>query len=230
MEPTRIVVWNERRQDRGEEAVRAVYPHGIHAPIVAHFNAKSGFSASAATLDEPEHGLPAERLRKTDVLIWWGHRAHHEVDEQVVDRIERRVREGMGLIVLHSAHFSKIFERLMGTSCRLHHWKVNGGWERLWPVDPEHPIARGLPYGYEIPIEEMYAEPFAVPPPDELVFLSSFQSGEVFRSGAVWRRDRGKIFYFRPGHETYPVYHDPVILDTLVRAAEHVGNAPETVC
>ncbi len=220
----RVVVWNEHLQDRTEETVRSVYPAGIHAPIVSFLNRQPGLSASAATQDQPAHGLPPERLEQTDVLIWWGHRLHHEVDNGVVAQIERRVHQGMGLIVLHSAHFSKIFERLMGTTCRLHHWKVNGGWERLWAVAPAHPIAEGLPYGYEIPVEEMYAEPFDVPPPDELVFVSSFKSGEVFRSGAVWHRGQGKVFYFRPGHETYPVYHDPVILATIARAVHYLAH------
>ena len=180
--------------------------------------------ASTATLQEPEHGCTEERLAETDVLVWWGHAAHDKVDDAIVERIAARVWEGMGLIVLHSGHFSKIFKRLMGAPCALH-WREAGERERLWVVNPGHPIAKGLPPYFELEYEEMYGEPFSVPEPLETVFVSWFQGGEVFRSGLTYRRGAGNIFYFRPGHETYPTYHDKTVGQVLRNAVNWAYNA-----
>lgn len=197
---TRVTVWNEFRQERSDPPVRAVYPDGIQAAIADGLG-DAGFEVRIATLDEPEHGLTHAVLADTDVLTWWGHVAHTEVDDAVVERVHQRVLDGMGLIVLHSGHFSKIFKRLMGTSCDLK-WREAGEHERLWVVDPSHPIAEGLGESFVIEHEEMYGEHFDIPAPDGLVFVSWFQGGEVFRSGCCYQRGRGRIFYFRPGHET----------------------------
>jgi trehalose utilization protein len=176
-------------------------------------------AVSTATLQEPDHGLGPERLRDTDVLTWWGHLAHDQVSDDVVRRVQARVLEGMGLIVLHSGHHSKIFRALMGTTCSLT-WREADERERLWVCNPGHPIARGIGRYFELPMEEMYGEPFAVPAPEEQVFISWFEGGEVFRSGCCWRRGNGSIFYFRPGHETYPTYHDENVLRVIANAAE----------
>lgn len=224
----RVTVWNEFRHERANEAVRAHYPAGIHAVLAGALRA-AGHEVRAATLDEPEHGLPEPVLAATDVLLWWGHKAHAEVADAVVDRVQARVLAGMGLVALHSAHFSKIFKRLMGTSCDLK-WRVAGERERLWVVAPGHPIAAGLPERIELEPEEMYGEPFDVPPPEELVFVSWFQGGEVFRSGCCYRRGQGRVFYFRPGHETYPTYHHPLvqraIQNAVAWAAPASGSTP----
>jgi trehalose utilization protein len=214
---TRVTVWTEYIQDRDDEPVKAVYPDGIHAALADGFRA-AGFDVGVAHLDEPEHGLTEEVLAKTDVLTWWGHVAHPKVEDAIVDRVQARVLDGMGLIVLHSGHHSKIFRRLMGTSGNLH-WREAGERERLWVVDRSHPIADGLGESFVVEPEEMYGEAFDVPPPDELVLISWFQGGEVFRSGCCWRRGRGRIFYFRPGHETYPTYHQPIVRKVLANAA-----------
>ena len=213
---TRVTVWTEGRQDV-EASVAAVYPDGMHAPIADGMRA-AGFDVGIAHLDDPEHGLTDEVLGATDVLTWWGHVAHPEVSDAIVDRVQARVLDGMGLIVLHSGHHSKIFRRLMGTSGNLH-WREAGERERLWVVDRSHPIADGLGESFALDEEEMYGEPFDVPPPDELVLISWFQGGEVFRSGCCWRRGRGRIFYFRPGHETHPTYHQPIVQRVLANAA-----------
>jgi trehalose utilization protein len=205
MSTIRVTVWNEYRHEKRDPVVAALYPNGIHGAIAA-FLREQGFTAGLASLDEPEHGLTEAVLAQTDVLIWWGHIAHDEVADAVVDRVFERVLEGMGLIVLHSAHYSKIFRRLMGTSANLT-WREDSAKERLWIVAPGHPITEGLDEYFEIPQTEMYGEPFDIPQPDELVFISWFQGGEVFRSGCCYRRGRGRVFYFRPGHETLPIYH-----------------------
>ncbi|HMO04875.1 MAG TPA: ThuA domain-containing protein [Kiritimatiellia bacterium] len=214
----RVCIWNEFVDERVNDVVRAVYPDGIHAAIARGLAAYPGLEVSVATLDEPEQGLSEERLAATDVLVWWGHRAHDAVSEETVARVQRQVWAGMGFIGLHSAHYAKVFRALMGTSCTLS-WRVDGGCERVWVVAPSHPIAAGLGDGFVIPQEEMYGEAFDVPEPDELVFLSWFPGGEVFRSGCCWRRGNGRVFYFRPGHETFPTYHQPEVIRVIANAA-----------
>lgn len=201
-----ITVWGEFRHEKTNPKVAEIYPGGMHETIAAFLRTRSDWQVNTATLDEPEHGLTDEVIEKTDVLVWWGHRAHGEVRDEIVAKVKIRVLEGMGLIVLHSGHFSKIFKVLMGTNCSLT-WREATDKERLWNVMPAHPICKGVGPYFEIPQEEMYGEPFAIPTPDELLFISWFTGGEVFRSGATWRRGHGKVFYFRPGHETYPTYH-----------------------
>ncbi|TDM12818.1 ThuA domain-containing protein [Macrococcus lamae] len=200
----KVTVWNEFRHEKESDIVRDIYPEGIHEQIASFIE---NAEVTTATLDEPEHGLTEDVLNQTDVLIWWGHKAHDEVNDVIVDRVQKRVLEGMGLVVLHSGHFSKIFKRLMGTGCDLK-WREADDKERIWTVMPGHPIAEGLPEFFELPKEEMYGEHFDIPAPEELVFISWFEGGEVFRSGATFKRGNGKIFYFRPGHETYPTYYD----------------------
>jgi trehalose utilization protein len=220
----RVTVWSESRQDRSDEAVRAVYPDGIHGAIAAGLREHGGFEVRTATLDEPEQGLSDAVLDATDVLTWWGHVAHDEVSDATVDRVHARVLDGMGLIVLHSGHFSKIFKRLMGTSCDLK-WREDARRERLWVVDPSHPIAEGVGESFVLAEEEMYGEHFDIPPPDELVFVSWFEGGEVFRSGCTYRRGRGRVFYFRPGHETHPTYHDANVRRIIANAARWAAEA-----
>ncbi|MRI85250.1 trehalose utilization protein ThuA [Aerococcaceae bacterium WS4759] len=200
-----VTVWNEFRHEKTDETVQAIYPNGIHEQI-ASFLGEDQFEVRTATLDEEEHGLTEEVLNETDVLIWWGHMAHDEVADDIVERVQNRVLQGMGLIVLHSGHFSKIFKKLMGTSCDLK-WREDGRHTRVWNVNPSHPIAEGVSEYFELEQEEMYGEHFDVPAPDELIFVSWFPGGEVFRSGMTYRRGNGKIFYFQPGHETYPSYY-----------------------
>ncbi|MEA3406764.1 MAG: ThuA domain-containing protein [Chloroflexota bacterium] len=223
-EKIRVTVWNEYRHEKTHEEVAKVYPEGIHGQIAAFLGVQEDIEARTASLDEPEHGLTEEVLNNTDVLTWWGHMAHNEVEDRIVDRVQRRVLNGMGLIVLHSAHFSKIFKRLMGTNCSLK-WREVGEHERLWVVDPSHPIVQGLGEYFEIPHVEMYGEFFDIPQPDDLVFISWFQGGEVFRSGAAYHRGQGKIFYFRPGHETFPIYYQEEVQKVLINAVRWAAPA-----
>jgi trehalose utilization protein len=220
MNSLRITVWGENVHEHRSSKVKEIYPQGMHAAIARGL---AGLLPSAevttATLQEPEHGLTAQRLAETDVLTWWGHLAHEQVADEVVRRVQARVLEGMGLIVLHSGHYSKVFRQLMGTTCSLT-WREADERERLWVCNPGHPIARGLGRYFELPREEMYGEPFAIPAPEEQVFVSWFEGGDVFRSGCCWRRGNGSIFYFRPGHEAYPTFHDPNVLRVIANAAE----------
>lgn len=222
----RVTVWNEFVHEQTNDLVRTIYPDGIHEQIAGHLRVQPGFKVRTATLEQPDHGLTSEVLANTDVLMWWGHAAHDKVCNVIVDRVQERVLSGMGLVVMHSGHHSKVFKRLMGTSCSLC-WREAAERERLWVVSPNHPITEGCGRFIEIPNAEMYGEFFDIPDPDELLFVSWFEGGEVFRSGAVWHRGRGRIFYFRPGHETFPIFHHPDVLHVLtngVRWCSYRGN------
>lgn len=220
-----ITIWNEFRHEQESEDVQAVYPNGIHHVIASFLT--DDHIVTTATLDEPQHGLTDDVLAQTDVLIWWGHKVHEEVDEEVVEKVKQKVLEGMGLVVLHSGHFSKIFKSLMGTSCDLK-WREADEKERIWVVDPTHPIAEGIDSYFELEKEEMYGEHFDIPSPDETVFISWFEGGEVFRSGATFKRGNGKIFYFRPGHETYPTYYNVNVQKVIKNAVKWAFNSNTT--
>jgi trehalose utilization protein len=218
----RVTIWNEHRHEREDPNVAKIYPTGIHGALAEALQSDD-MEVRTATLDEPDQGLPKDILNNTDVLLWWAHIAHDEVPDELVERIHARVLDGMGLISLHSAHFSKIFKKLMGTGCDLK-WRHDDR-ERLWVVSPGHPIAEGIGEYIELE-EEMYGEPFDIPPPDELVFISWFGGGEVFRSGCCYTRGRGRVFYFRPGHESNPSYHHPDILRVINNAVHWAAPTP----
>jgi trehalose utilization protein len=224
-----VTVWNENIHEKSDSIMNEIYPLGLHNAIATGIS-QDGFVVRTATLDQPEQGLSEEVLNLTDVLIWWGHMGHDKVTDEIVDRVQSRVLKGMGLIVLHSGHFSKIFKKLMGTSCDLKFREADEK-ERIWVVNPAHPIAEGLGEYFEIEQEEMYGEHFDIPVPDELVLVSWFEGGEVFRSGCTYFRGQGKVFYFRPGHETYPTYHNQDVLRVIsngVRwAAAGKGATPQ---
>jgi trehalose utilization protein len=230
--PIRVTVWGENVHEWQNEGVRAIYPHGMHETIATGLRDRLGDSVQVrtATLDQPEHGLAEEVLEDTDVLTWWGHKAHRAVDDAVVARVRGRVLRGMGLLVLHSAHESKIFMSLMGTTCSLR-WREADDREVVWTVNPGHPIAEGVPHPFIVPRGEMYGEYFDIPQPEEMVFISSYSGGEVFRSGCCFTRGLGRIFYFSPGHETYPIYHQAEVQCVLANAVRwaHGGGALEQV-
>ena len=219
----KVIVWGENVHEQTSKVVRDIYPDGMHETIARALRTDPSITAETATLQQPEHGLTEARLARCDVLVWWGHAAHGDVDDAVVERVAEAVWSGMGLIALHSAHFSKIFKRLMGSPCALT-WREAGERERIWITNPRHPIAAGLPQSFELEQEEMYGEPFSIPEPLETVMIGWFQGGEVFRSGVTFRRGAGNIFYFQPGHETYPTYHDETIGQVLRNAVHWAAS------
>ncbi len=225
--PIRVTVWGENIHDQRDAKVKEVYPLTMHETIAAGIRENFGAEVEVrtASLDQPEHGLTDDILDSTDVLTWWGHAGHHLVDDAIVEKVHRRVLSGMGLIVLHSGHWSKIFVKLMGTTCALR-WRDDDR-ETLFTVNPGHPIARNVPPVFTIPEQEMYGEYFDIPQPDELVFLSSFKGGEVFRSGCCFTRGQGRIFYFSPGHETYPVYHQAEVKQIISNGVEWAYSPPK---
>ena len=236
----RVTVWNEFQHEKNDEKIRAVYPDGIHGAIAEFLGKEADFTVRTATLDDENCGITKELLDETDVLFWWGHVAHGRVPDEVATMVRDAVLSGMGMIFLHSAHHSKPFKLLMGTTCNLS-WREDGDYERLFVIDPGHPIVQGIEGGYfRLEHEETYAEPFCIPEPDKLVLIGSYEGGEVFRSGCCYRRENGKIFYFQPGHEAFPTYYDKnvqTILKNAVRWAApeaprkvldcpHVGRLP----
>jgi len=225
MNPIRVTVWNEYLHERTEANIAAIYPDGIHGCIAA-FLREAGYDVKTATLAEPEHGLTQEVLDNTDVLIWWGHMCHDDVKEEIVKRVYDRVMAGMGIIILHSGHASRIMQKLMGTPSYDLKWRECGEKEILWSIAPNHPIMRGLPEKIIIEHEEMYGELFNVPEPDELVMISWFEGGYVFRSGMCYKRGLGKMFYFRPGHESFPVYYQKEIQQIITNAVAWAAPQP----
>jgi trehalose utilization protein len=227
----RVTIYNEFIHEKQDENVKKIYPNGIHQAI-ADFLQSEEITVRTATLEDPECGLTQEVLDNTDVLLWWGHVAHHLVPDEVARRVQESVLKGMGFIALHSGHHSKPFRYLMGTTCNVN-WREDGDFCRLWICDPSHPICKGLDRYLEVPHEEMYTEPFGIPEPDQLVFIGWYDSGEVFRSGCCYKRGNGKIFYFQPGHETYPTYYLPdvqkVIRNAVYWAAPDL-RVPELIC
>ena len=223
----KVLVWNEGVHERNQNPpdIGEYYPDGIHGAIAAGLRRLlPDAEVSTATLEDPEHGLSEEVLASTDVVLWWGHVAHDQVDDAVVDRVKAHVLGGMGLLALHSAHFSKIFRNLLGTTCSLA-WRNEGEQELVWNVKPSHPIAQGIPSPIVIPKQEMYGELFDIPDPDDLLFISSFAGGEVFRSGVTFTRGRGRIFYFSPGDQEYPVYQQPEIQQVLANGVRWAAPA-----
>lgn len=218
MSQLRVTIWNEYVHEQKSDAIRAIYPQGMHQAIAEGFADPSAYLIRTATLDEPEHGLTEEVLGSTDVLFWWGHTAHAKVSDEIVARVHKHVLQGMGIVFLHSAHGSKLFARLMGTTCTLK-WREIHEHERIWVIEPNHPITRGLPEQFVLPHEEMYGERFDIPAPDELLMIGWFAGGEVFRCGCCWTRGRGRVFYFQPGHESFPTFYDPNVRLVLRNAA-----------
>ncbi len=219
MEKIRVTVWNEYVHEQASGEIARIYPEGIHGAIAEGLRQFPEFEMCTRTMDMPGYGLDEETLGRTDVLIWWAHLKHAQIPDEIAERVQKRVLEGMGFIVLHSAHLCKPFVRLMGTVCRSK-WRENDEKERIWVIEPGHPIARNLPEHIELEKEETYGERFEIPTPDELVFVSWFSGGEVFRSGCCFKRGLGKIFYFRPGHEAYPTFYRQDIRQILANAAE----------
>ena len=218
---TRVLIWNEFAHEKTEEAVKKLYPNGIHS-AVAEFLKSDDLEIKTATLDDPDCGLTQEVLDNTDVLIWWGHMKHNDVPDEIAMRVRDAVLEGMGMVFLHSAHHSKPFKFLLGTSCNLG-WREDGDLERVWVCKPSHPIAQGLGRYFEIEHEETYAEPFDIPNPDELVLMGWYEGGELFRSGCCYNRGNGKIFYFQPGHESYPTFYNKDVQTVIKNAVRYVA-------
>lgn len=226
--PIRVTVWNEFVHEKKNEKVKGIYPEGMHKTIADALSKSGDLHCRTATQDQPEHGLTDEVLKNTDVIVWWGHVAHNTVSDEVVKKVHDRVLEGMGIVVLHSGHFSKIFKKLMGTSCDLKWREDEHEREILWVARPGHPCVAGIDDHFILPNEEMYGEYFDIPEPECTWMISSFTGGEVFRSGCTWTRGAGKIAYFRPGHETFPTYHNPLVQKIIGNCVRYVAPTAQS--
>lgn len=227
-----VTVWNEFLHEKTEEKCKEIYPEGIHGAIRDFLKTDEELNVRTITLDDPDCGITDELLDNTDVMLWWGHLGHHRVPDEIAAKVRDAVLKGMGLIVLHSGHHSKVFKMLMGTTCNLT-WRENGDMERVWVSAPAHPIAQGLDRYFELNGVETYGEPFGIPEPDEVVFIGWYSGGEVFRSGCTFHRGNGKIFYFQPGHETFPIFYNEnvqKIIRNAVYWAKPVYRVPELLC
>ena len=227
-----VTIWNEFLHEKTEEKCKEIYPDGIHGAIRDFLKTDEELNVRTITLDDPDCGITDELLDNTDVMLWWGHIGHNKVPDEIAAKVRDAVLKGMGLIVLHSGHHSKVFKMLMGTSCNLT-WRENGDMERVWVSAPAHPIAQGLGRYFELDGVETYGEPFGIPEPDEVVFIGWYSGGEVFRSGCTFHRGNGKIFYFQPGHETFPIFHNENvqrIIRNAVYWAKPVYRVPALEC
>ncbi len=213
----KVTVWNEFKHEQEKEKVKEIYPYGIHNAIKEFLDKDGGFEVKTATLYDENCGITDEILENTDVLLWWGHGAHDKVPDEIAKKVQNAVLSGMGFIALHSAHHSKPFKMLMGTTCNLS-WREDGDMERVWVIKPSHAIANGIDRYFELPHVETYSEPFDIPEPNELVFGGWYDGGEMFRSGCCFLRGNGKIFYFQPGHETFPIFYDNNV-QTIIKNA-----------
>ena len=218
----RVTVFNEYLHEKSEERIAKVYPNGIHGAIADFLGKEDDITVRTATLDDENCGITKEVLDNTDVLIWWGHIGHHLVPDEVAYLVRDAVLEGMGFICLHSGHHSKPFRYLLGTSCNLT-WRESDDTETLWVIEPSHPITRGIDRYFTLPHEETYGEPFVIPTPDKLLFIGNYSGGEVFRSGCLYERGNGKIFYFQPGHESYPTFYVPEVQTVIKNAVRFVA-------
>lgn len=218
----RVLVWNEFEREFTKEAVKAVYPNGIHQVIAEFLGKEEDIEARTAYLAQENCGITKEILDETDVIIWWGHVSHDKVPDEVAALVRDAVLEGMGAIFLHSGHHAKPFKMLMGTSCNLT-WRESGDSEILWVIDPAHPITRGIDRFFRIEHEETYGEPFVIPNPDKVLFIGNYSGGEVMRSGVLYERGNGKVFYFQPGHETFPIYMMPEVQTVIKNAVRYLA-------
>lgn len=217
----KVTIFNEFLHEQEDERVKAVYPNGIHNQLKSFLESDDVVVRTVVEYDSERKvitdcGITDELLDDTDVLIWWGHVGHQHVPDEIVEKCYKHVLNGMGAIFLHSAHHSKLFKKLMGTSCNLK-WR-DGEKERLWNINPIHPIMQGIGEFFDVPAEEMYGEMFDIPTPDELLMIGTYTSHEVFRSACTWQRAYGKVFYFQPGHESNPTYKIPEV-QTIIKNA-----------
>ena len=213
----RVLVWCEHHQDQFQDNVKETYPEFMHNAIANFLREDKNLDVKTATLYDDENcGITDEVLANTDVIIWWGHVRHRDVPDEIAAKVQKFVLNGGGFVPLHSAHFCKPFIRLMGTTCGL---GVDGfGKHTINCVRPGHPITKSVPELFELPVEERFVEFYDVPQPDELIYVTGYETGRIFRSGCAYYRGRGKVFYFQPGHETNPTYRDKNI-QTIIKNA-----------
>ncbi len=216
----RVRVWCEG------SAPPSVYPDGVNGALADGLNRHPGLIVNRAGLDEESAGLTDTDLDETDVLVWWGRFRHEEVPDDRVLAISERVRSGqLGFVALHASCQSKPFRALMDGPCELGGWRDDGRPETIAIAEPDHPLAIGVE-PFTLPRSIMYAEPFAVPEPESVVFVSHWGEGQTFRSGMTWTVDQGRVAYFRPGHDQFPVLFHPQVRQVITNAVLWASPKP----
>lgn len=215
-----VVVWSEGT------APKEIYPNDINGAIAEGLKASplmKDWDVVIAGIDDPDQRISDELLKKTDVLIWWGHKKHGDVKDALVDKIEKRVKEeGMGFIALHSAHFAKPNKRIMGTPCTFAAYVCDNKENVVSVAMPNHPICKGVAKTFTVANDERYSDPYAVPTPDA-VPLTAIQvrndgTKEEAKMGFCWTVGKARMFYLQMGHETNPIYFDPEIRKVMANA------------
>ncbi len=273
-----VVVWDERQPSQ-----KQAYDGFLGDRIADHLRSQPGLSVQSVGLNDPDQGLSSNVVEGARVLIWWGHVRQREIKPEVGKKIVERIKAGtLGLITLHSAHWSVPFIEAMDERSRIDaakQWGAGGdkveiqeippqnrfaapkrdarptpySTARKFPggvtkVDlhlpicvfpayahndkpsynkvlaPDHPIVEGIPREFELPRTEMYDEPFHVPEPDAVLIEERWEGGEWFRSAMVWNLGKGRVVYYRPGHETYPVYKESIPLQILTNAVRWLAS------
>ena len=210
--PIRVRIWCEGT------APKSVYPRDIDGALGDFLGKRKDLVVSRARLDDADVGLSDGALDATDALIWWGRLRHADLPDSRARAIAARVRAGkLGFIALHASCLSKPFVELMGGPCELGGFREDGRPERVEIKDRDHPIARGVA-PFTIPRTSMFAEPFKVPKPDSIVMMSTFDRGETFRSGMTWTVQKGRVAYFRPGHDGFPVFFHPSVRQVIANS------------
>lgn len=217
MSKVRVTIWHEFFHEHINEEVAALYPDGMHECLAKSLQADDLEIRTAWLMQDDDHGLSDDVLNSTDVMLWWGHALHEQVRDDIAEKVVQRVLDGMGFIALHSAHMAKPFCKLMGQPCKLR-WRCANEKAIVWNVHPTHPITQGVPLHFELEREEMYGEVFQIPQPDDLLFITWFAGGNVFRGGCTFTRALGKIFYFHPGHEDCPSFHNENVIKIIANS------------
>ena len=208
MTKLRVTVWSEVIDPVLEPRAVTYYPDDINVYLAEFLSIEHDFEVRTANLRQKENGLSQEILNDTDVLVWWSHLYDDQVSDETAQRVAETVLNGMGILFLHASLGSKPAKILLGTNSNTGKYREIGEKEKIWVVDRSHPVVDGMEKEYiEIPASEMYGEPYGIPTPDDIVFISWFEGGEVLRSGVDWKKGAGKVFFFAPGHEEFPVYY-----------------------
>lgn len=216
--PVRVRIWCEGT------APRSVYPDDIDGALADVLGRQAGLVVSRGRLTDLQAGLSDQVLDASDALVWWGHLRHDAVPDDRALAVVKRVREGrLGFVALYAACGSKPFRQMMSMPCEPGSWREDGRPEFVSIKAPDHPIARGIA-PFTISKTDMFSEPFAVPEPETVVFVSSWQKGETLRSGLTWTIGKGRVAYLRTGPDNYPVLFHPSIRQAIANSVRWVSH------
>lgn len=218
----KVLVWSEGT------APKNVYPNDINAAIAEGLKPLKGWEVQAVSINDPDQGLPDDLLNSASALIWWGHQRHGDVKDELVAKIKTRVtEEGMGFIATHSAHYSKALKAILGTPCGWSYYTDDGAKLDMVVKAPTHPICKGVK-DFTIPHTERYGDPFQCPTPETVLFDGIYtmkdDKTEHCLQGFTWTIGKGRVMYFQPGHEGYPIYFMPEVQQIFRNGVQWVAS------